>query len=190
MYVRTESAIARFERLYIPEPNSGCWIWMGAYNKKTGYGGFKGENSKQMLAHRFSYEFYEGLIPDELVIDHWCNNRLCVNPDHLRVVTQSYNVRRYTDLITHCPQGHAYYGDNVKLNNGSRICVACHNIYMNDYNKSKRSPATGPENKNKTHCPQGHEYTAENTKYSSKGQRSCRTCHRIYAACKRAEVLR
>ena len=31
----------------------------------------------------------------------------------------------------------------------------------------------------KTHCPQGHEYTEENTRVSKRGQRSCRTCHRI-----------
>lgn len=32
--------IERFEQNYIPEPNSGCWLWLGALNKQ-GYGGIK-----------------------------------------------------------------------------------------------------------------------------------------------------
>jgi hypothetical protein len=50
------------------------------------------------LAHRVSYEFYQGPIPEGHEIDHvWqrgCRSRQCINPEHLEAVTHQENVRR------------------------------------------------------------------------------------------------
>lgn len=46
--------LAIFESLFVPEPNSGCWIWMGTGDGK-GYGRFG-----SVGAHRASYELYCG----------------------------------------------------------------------------------------------------------------------------------
>lgn len=75
-----------------PEPNTGCWIWGGPVIN-SGYGQVR-YSGKKALAHRASYESARGTIPNGMVIDHLCRVRLCVNPDHLEVVTQSANVRR------------------------------------------------------------------------------------------------
>lgn len=65
-----------------------CWNWTGA--KVNGYGVVK-RHTVQGQAHRYSYEMAKGPIPEGLFIDHICRNPSCVNPDHLRPVTQKQN---------------------------------------------------------------------------------------------------
>ena len=66
--------------------DGGCWTWNGTLDR-YGYGSFRvrvgGRIRRQFIAHRFSYELVVGTIPEGLVLDHRCRNRMCVNPDHL-----------------------------------------------------------------------------------------------------------
>lgn len=50
--------VETFNRYVMPEPNSGCWLWIGAASKH-GYGNFR-VGYKQVKAHRFSYELHKG----------------------------------------------------------------------------------------------------------------------------------
>ena len=74
------SILERFEEKYIPEPNSGCWLWTASVNG-DGYGQFF--VGKKVLAHRASWSMVYGDIPESTCVLHHCDQPSCVNPDHL-----------------------------------------------------------------------------------------------------------
>ena len=100
---------ARLEALCIPEPNSGCWLWVGAV-KANGYGNFF-LDGRFTQAHRASYVVFVGPIPTGLVVRHKCDNVACVNPQHLELGTQAQNVRDAIDRNRRKPFNRKHAGN-------------------------------------------------------------------------------
>jgi hypothetical protein len=138
----------RFWSKVIPEPNTGCWLWLGADNGR-GYGRVC-IDGRTMYAHRVTFERLRGPIPDGMQLDHLCRMRGCCNPAHLQPVTNAENTKRGsrpTQLAeenrrrgaaqTHCIRGHAFDDANTlaKSKNGRRQCRACAAMHARRYRK-------------------------------------------------------
>lgn len=178
-----DSLARRFAEKIEPEPNSGCWLWLGAI-ADDGYGrtGVRINGRREQLTHRVVYHFMRGPIPSELQLDHLCRMRSCVNPAHLEPVTSWENTHRGQGNPSKraCPSGHPYTPDNTIVREHTqgprRHCRACQKAK----DERRRSPGA-VHNALKTHCPRAHAYTPENTYMARRAdgvRRHCRTCTR------------
>lgn len=115
-------------------PESGCWEFSKGLTGK-GYAMLFHEG-RSVYAHRLSYEFAYGPVPEGLVIDHLCVNTKCVKPEHLEAVTQVVNMSRSKwARQTHCLRGHEFTIENTyvhkRAHGPARVCRACKRMRSN-----------------------------------------------------------
>ena len=99
------------------------------------------------LGHRVAYEAARGPIPDGMTVDHTCRNRRCVNPLHLRLLSNKVNgTLNGNALKTHCPQGHPYDEANTDLrrHRSGRLHRSCRACAKATRDARPRNPRTTP----------------------------------------------
>ena len=119
--------------------NGDCIIWTGAL-KSNGYGVTHYQN-RQEYVHRLIYKLVIGGIPKDTEIDHTCNVRNCVNPQHLQAVTHQKNMELGSSRRDTCRNGHEWNDKNtyiakVKRKQGGyrmqRYCRVCRCQHQKD----------------------------------------------------------
>jgi hypothetical protein len=105
-------------------------------DNKTGYVRVRVGGRAKVLEHRLAWEMANGPIPAGMCVLHACDNRACINVEHLFLGTYQDNA---LDMVakgrhgkpeskkTHCPQGHAYSEENTWLDKkrNARHCREC-----------------------------------------------------------------
>lgn len=158
--------IPRWKNKVRTNPVTSCWEWLG-YLDRQGYGVSSNVRVPNTQAvHRISYTLLVGTIPEGLTIDHECEVRHCINPEHLNPCTIIENImagaeRRRLRLWQGpqataaqlrrakgiCPSGHvlAEVGTLPRLKNGKRKderCKACQHETQRKH-REKAGIATG-----------------------------------------------
>jgi len=134
------------------EKTESCWNWTAA-KAPNGYGQLQ-RKSGTTMAHRIAYELCVGAIPPDLVLDHTCHNRACVNPDHLRAVTQKQNVENLGVVKRHNKSG--FTGVSWKEEKGQWAATVRHNrkyfhVGYFDHAKEANAAAVAKRNELFTH---------------------------------------
>lgn len=122
----------------------GCWLWR-AGQSGNGYGKFYVIEPKRMMyAHRVSWMLThnEELTRDQLVL-HRCDNRQCVNPDHLFLGDDAANMRDKSNKGRHhyqnrtlCKHGHPYTPESTYVIPGTpgwKDCKICRDVRLKIY---------------------------------------------------------
>ena len=132
------------------DPNGGCWLWPAAKDKNYGKVWVRGSGPKGhvLFVHRVLYGKLKEPVSDQLVLDHKCRVKLCVNPNHLEPVVFRENLARGVDFNghkTHCPKGHEFNEANTykrkDYSGQNRGCKACRREQMAAFWASKGGQA-------------------------------------------------
>jgi hypothetical protein len=114
-----------------------CWNWIGGTRGKNGYGAVKVEG-KVISVHKFAYMKLKGEIPENYFVSHKCNNKLCVNPKHLILVTAKENYQNGVKRGTITPPKNEHlkkHPSRSAYRNGCRCegCKILHTLAMRKY---------------------------------------------------------
>lgn len=122
----------RLLRLFVNK-TATCWLWTGCV-ASNGYGKVRSMD-RYTSPHRVIAAHFHGPTPKGMQVDHLCRNRLCVNPEHLEIVTPRTNTLR-SDAVSAknarkvvCMRGHALSGENLYMTTDNRRqCRTCRNV--------------------------------------------------------------
>lgn len=135
-----------------------CWLWAGRIryddDPQRDYGVIDAYG-RSLRAHRAVYEALIGEVPEGLVLDHLCQIKRCINPEHLEPVTQGENIRR-SDIARGrpggfqniCRRGHERTPENLYTflwrGKTSYACKECVNLRKRERRAIKNNAGASP----------------------------------------------
>lgn len=127
----------RFHEKYVKDAATGCWVWQGKPSN-VGYGTILLPGSRvPQGAHRVSLMLAGRDIPPRHHVHHACHNKLCVNPEHLEVLSPTAHHAEHMPRLEMCTKGlHPMNGTNLKQywsatrQQWNRYCHACRMEYQ------------------------------------------------------------
>jgi HNH endonuclease len=113
---------------------SECIFWHGR-EYPPGYGRAR----SKVWAHRHVWEECFGPIPEGMLVHHTCGMGMCVNPEHLRLITHLEHNTIHAQQKMTCIRGHPYVPENIYVRpNGTRACRICKRERDRTYKRPSR----------------------------------------------------
>ena len=107
--------------------SNGCLLFTGCVQSR-GYGSL-GDGVRTVLAHKLAWETTNGKVPEGFRLLHMCHEKLCCEPEHMRLLARSEHGRRSMEFITHCARGHLRTPLTSETRKNGRVrCICCSRV--------------------------------------------------------------
>lgn len=127
----------RLDYFSMPEPNSGCLLWLGGSVHTFGYGQIK-MGGRMSYAHVLQWERHHGPVPKGMYVCHKCDMPACIEPSHLFLGTMADNL---ADMRAKGRHIHGERHPQAKLNAAAipaiRADIRRHDLIAKDHGVTK-----------------------------------------------------